>query len=405
MPTDSPAGMLHGLRVLDLTRVLAGPFCTMILADLGADVVKVERPDGGDDARRFGPFLPSGASAYFGGINRGKKSIALDLRNEDDWQTFLQLVERADVLVENFRPGTMESFGLAPAMLMELNPRLVYASATGFGRTGALGKRPAYDIIIQAMSGLMSITGVDPQQPVRAGTSISDLLAGLFTTIGILAALRNRYEVGRGADLDLAMLDCTVATLENAISRYDLTGQTPKPLGTRHPSIAPFQAFHAADGQFVVAAGNDALWRKLCNVIGAPELLTDPRFTTNADRVQQVELLEPELNRRFATRPVAQWLARLQEVGVPCAPIRNVADVVADPELGARGMLHRMVDTDGETFLTAGSPFRFDGAAPQLATRAPELGEHTQQVLQNWLGNNPSTSDETTGHHTTDGNS
>lgn len=384
--TDAPRSMLHGLRVLDLTRVLAGPFCTMILADLGADVVKVERPDGGDDARRFGPFLPSGASAYFAGINRGKKSIALDLRNGDDRQTFLRLVERADVLVENFRPGTMESFGLAPATLMELNPRLIYTSATGFGRTGALGKRPAYDIIIQAMSGLMSITGNDPQQPVRAGTSISDLLAGLFTTIGILAALRNRSENGSGADLDLAMLDCTVATLENAISRYDLTGQTPKPLGNRHPSIAPFQAFQAADGPFVAAAGNEALWRKLCEVIGAPELLVDSRFTNNALRVQRLDELEPELNSRFAGQPVAHWLARLQEVGVPCAPIRDVADVVGDPELNSRGMLHRMLDRDGETFLTAGSPFRFDGRGPQLAKQAPELGEHTQWVLETWLG-------------------
>lgn len=376
---------LAGLKVLDLTRVLAGPFCTMILADLGAEVVKIERPDSGDDARHFGPFLPSGESAYFASINRGKKSMVLDLRSEPDREVFLRLVRRADVVVENFRPGTMEQFELSPARLRELNPRLVYASASGFGRFGAEGRRPAYDIIIQALSGLMSITGHDAAHPARVGTSISDILTGLFTTIGILAALRSQYQAGLGSDLDLSMLDCTVAALENAVSRAMVTGETPQPIGTRHPSIAPFQAFEAADGPLVVAAGNDAIWRKLCKLLEAESLIDDPRFKTNAARSANVDALTSELNARLRMKPVASWLPRLEEAGIPVAPIRTVTEVVTDPLLAARGMLHEM-ESDGSRFLTSGSPLRMNGHSPPLSTRAPHLGEHTAEVLRDWLG-------------------
>lgn len=377
---------LAGVRVLDLTRVLAGPFCTMILADLGAEVVKIERPELGDDARHFGPFLPSGLSAYFASINRGKKSVVLDLKLPADKQTFLKLVERADVVVENFRPGTMEAFGVGPDRLREINPRLIYASASGFGRTGSHGARAAYDVVVQAMSGLMSITGISADQPVRVGTSISDLLTGLFTACGVLASLAGRERTGTGADLDLAMLDCTVAALENAISRYAVTGETPGPLGTRHPSIAPFQAFQAADGPLVVAAGNDGMWGKLCAVLAAPELAADARFKTNRDRSQNVQSLEDELNARLGKRTVDEWLTQLEAAGVPCAPIRNVADVMNDSHLAGRGMLHAMDGGDSTTFLTAGSPFHIDGGPVPLSPRAPELGQHTQEVLQQWLG-------------------
>jgi CoA:oxalate CoA-transferase len=385
---DAPTAQrpLAGLRVLDLTRVLAGPFCTMILADLGAEVVKIERPEVGDDARHFGPFLPSGASAYFASINRGKKSIVLDLRQQQDQQTFLLLVEQADVLVENFRPGTLESMGLPPARLRETNPRLILASASGFGQTGERSRRPAYDIIVQAMSGLMSITGCSPQEPVRVGTSISDLLTGMFTAIGVLAALRGREQMGRGAHLDLAMLDCTVAALENAVSRYEVTREVPLPLGTRHPSIAPFQAFHTADTPIVVATGNDVLWRKLCGVLEAPDLATDPRLADNKSRCTHLEYMEQALNQRLRGRPAAEWLARLDAAGVPAAPIRNVADVVHDPHLSERGVLHAMQDDSGATFLTAGSPIHIDGATPPLSPHAPRLGEHTEEVLRQWLG-------------------
>jgi len=384
MPQSTASRPLAGLRVLDLTRVLAGPYCTLILADLGADVVKIERPAGGDDARLFGPFLPSGESAYFASINRGKRSITLDLKHPADVRTFLRLVERADVLVENFRPGTMESLGLASQRLREINPRLIYASASGFGRTGGYGRRPAYDVIIQAMSGLMSVTGNGDGQPVRAGTSVSDILTGLFTAIGILASLRGRGDSGRGADLDLAMLDCTVAALENAICRCTVTGEVPVPLGSRHPSITPFQAFPTADVPIVIAAGNETLWRKLCEVLATPELQDDPRFATNAARSSNCPQLEPLLTARLTQRPAADWLAELEAAGIPSAPIRNIADVVADPELAARGMLHQMEDA-GSSFLTAGSPFHINGSPPSLSPHAPKLGEHTQMVLREWL--------------------
>lgn len=386
--SPSPAGTkpLSGVRVLDLTRVLAGPFCTMILADLGADVVKVERPGSGDDARQFGPFLPGGLSAYFGSINRGKRSVVLDLGNPEDADTFSKLVSRADVLVENFRPGTMDRFGFSPQQLKQINPRLISASVSGFGRAGEHGQKAAYDIIIQALSGLMSITGFDAQHPVRVGTSISDLLSGLFTTIGILAALREREATGRGTDMDLAMLDCTVAALENALSRYEVTGQIPEPLGTRHPSITPFQAFDTADHQIVIAAGNDGLWNGLCQVIGSPQLVDDPQLQTNLLRTTNVKYLEAKLNDCLRLQPSGHWLALLESAGIPAAPIRTIADVAADTHLAARGMLHTMVDSDQTKFTTAGTPLRFDGVQPALSQHAPALGEHTEAVLKEWLG-------------------
>ena len=376
---------LSGVRVLDLTRVLAGPFCTMVLADLGAEVVKVERPGTGDDARHFGPFLKSGRSGYFASINRGKKSIALDLKNDADRETFLKLAGRAHVLVENFRPGTMESLGIGPERLRRINPNLVYASASGFGRHGLYGRRPAYDIIVQAMSGLMSVTGPDGGQPVRVGASISDILTGLFTAVGILAALRVQARDGAGADLDMAMLDCTVAALENALTRYEATGTAPRPLGTRHPSITPFQAFDTQDNPIVIAAGNDELWRKLCETLDAPELVDDPRFKTNPDRTGNHAELEEELLLRLHTMSSAEWLERLEGAGVPCAPVRDMSEVAADAHLDMRGMLHRMQDGESGDFLTAGSPLRMNGESPPLSPHAPELGEHTESVLKEWL--------------------
>ena len=375
---------LAGVRVLDLTRVLAGPYCTMILADLGAEVVKVERPEVGDDARHFGPFLASGMSGYFASINRGKKSVVLNLKGAQDRETFLQLVAKADVLVENFRPGTMEKLGIGEAALRAINPRLICASASGFGREGLHGARAAYDIIVQAMSGMMSVTGTDADHPVRVGTSISDILTGMFAAIGILAALQRRTRDGQGAGLDLAMLDCTVAAMENALVRHVVTGTPPEPLGTRHPSITPFQAFDTADQPIVIAAGNDVLWAKLCETVGASDLVEDSRFITNHDRTENHAALEPLLQEKLLERAAGDWLQRLDAAGIPCARICSMADVVSDPHLEARGMLHHMDDGDGNLFLTAGSPIRMDGAPP-LSDRAPELGADTESVLKNWL--------------------
>ncbi|MCH7989271.1 MAG: CoA transferase [Planctomycetes bacterium] len=376
---------LKGIRVLDLTRILAGPYCTMILADLGAEVVKIERPEIGDDARHFGPFLPSGLSGYFAGINRGKKSVTLDLKQDNDVQTFLKLVERADVLVENFRPGTMTSLGLDASRLQEINPKLVYASLSGFGHTGLETDRPAYDIVVQALSGLMSITGDGPGHFARVGTSISDILTGMFGAISILAALRHRDQTGQGSRLDLAMLDCVVAALENAVSRFSVTGEIPQPLGTRHPSITPFQAFETSDGPIVIAAGNDSLWEKLCSVLSSPELSDDPRLSTNALRTEHSDYLQECLNPRLQQQTQNQWLEKLHAAGIPAAPIRNIQEVVNDPHLAARNMLHEILDADGQKILTPGSPLHMNGHAPPLSNHAPLLGEHTQAVLDDWL--------------------
>jgi CoA:oxalate CoA-transferase len=383
MPRDHDPP-LADVRVLDLTRVLAGPFCTMLLADLGAEVVKVERP-GGDDARQYGPFLPSGESAYFAGINRGKKSIILDLKQPADRDTFLRLVERADAVVENYRPGTMDALGLGSARLRELNPRLVYASVSGFGRSGPYSRRPAYDVIVQALGGLMSITGHDADHPARVGTSISDILGGIYAALAITAALARRSRTARGADVDLALLDCTVAVLENAVSRYAVTGEVPGPLGTRHPSIAPFQAFRAADGDLVLAAGNDALWRKLCAVLDVPALADDPLLISNVLRVQNAEHLEAALATELAKRGVADWLSRLSAAGIPAAPIHDIAQVLDDPQLAAREMWNTLTDRDGSTLITPGSPIVLDGAKAALGGTWPRLGEHQESVLREWL--------------------
>ncbi len=384
--SDSLSAPLEGIRVLDLTRVLAGPYCTMILADLGAEVVKIERPETGDDARHFGPFLPSGLSVYFAGVNRGKKSMVLDLKDEEDRETFLQLVDQADVLVENFQPGAMEAFGLSAQALRERNPRLIYTALSGFGHEGLETSRPAYDIVIQAMSGLMSITGEGLDSPMRVGTSISDILTGMFGAVSVLSSLRQRDKDGAGAMIDMAMLDCTVAVLENAINRFSITGESPVPLGTRHPAITPFQAFETADEPIVVAAGNDRLWKKLCEVLDCSELADDERFATNNARTENRDHLDSELGPRLMADTQANWLARLDAAGVPAAPIRNIEQVVNDPHLASRDMWHDMHDSQGATLRTAASPFRTDGHKPRLSDHAPELGEHTQSVLEEWLG-------------------
>ncbi len=377
---------LQGVRVLDLTRVLAGPYCTMILSDLGAEVVKIERPEVGDDARHFGPFLPTGLSAYFASINRGKRSVTLDLKVEEDRETFLRLVEQADVLVENFRAGTMDGFGLSAERLQQVNPKLVYAAISGFGHAGLETGRAAYDIVIQAMSGLMSITGDRPGHSVRVGTSISDIMSGMFGAIGVVSALRHRDQTGEGTVVDLAMLDCTVAALENAISRFAVSGQSPEPLGTRHPSITPFQAFDTADGPIVIAAGNDSLWRKLCDVVEAPQLADDPRFSTNDARTENRAELEELFASLLKHASQADWLAKLDAVGVPSAPIRNIEQVVNDPHLASRDMWHNMHDGGDGHFLTAASPLRMNGQPPPLAERSPDLGEDSADVLKEWLG-------------------
>jgi len=373
-------GPLADTLIVDLTRVLAGPYCTLVLADLGARVIKVEAPDGGDDARSFGPFV-GGRSAYFASLNRGKQSIALDLKSPQGRAIFDKLLARADVLVENYRPGVMERLGYGWERLHERFPRLIAASVSGFGQTGPYAQRPAYDIIAQAMGGIMSLTGEAGGPPTRVGTSIGDISAGLFTAIGIQAALIARDRDGVGTQVDVGMLDCQVAILENAIARYGATGDVPGPLGSQHPSITPFDVFATGDGRLVVGAGNDELFEKLCQTIGAPELAADERFSSNEKRSENVAALKAALESALATRTTSEWLEALQAAGIPCGPINDIAAVVDDPQIAARKMIVSAAGKGGQIQM-AGNPIKFS-AYPEPAVRpaAPEIDEDRQQIL------------------------
>jgi len=376
---------LEGVRVLDLTRVLAGPFCTMMLADLGAEVVKVEVPGTGDDSRSFGPFR-NGKSLYYITVNRGKKSVALDLKKEEGRALLLRLARKSDVVVENFRPGTMEKLGLGWDVLQKENPRLVYAAVSGFGHSGPDSRKPAYDILVQARGGVMSITGWPNSPPTRVGMSMGDITAAVFSSSGILAALYQREKTGKGQKVDVAMLDCQLAILENALVRYQVEGKAPGALGTRHPTITPFQAFRASDAWFVVAVGNDSLWKVFCEALDRPDLLADPRFATNGDRTKNLTELIPELERVFARGTAAEWIALLDAAGVPSAPVNSVDKVMKDPQLIARNMLVTVEDPEVGTVIIPGNPIKME-SLPESPTRAPApgIGQDTEEILSGVL--------------------
>lgn len=373
--------------MLDLSRVLAGPFCAMHLADLGAEVIKIELPVSGDDARRFPPLIPdSHDSAYYYSINRGKLGITLDLRQPEGAEILLALAERADVVVENFSPGTMERFGVGYTQLERVNAGIILCSISGFGQSGPLSAAPAYDIVAQALGGTMSLTGPEGGAPLRCGISIGDMVAALYGVIGIIGALRVRDQNGRGRHVDIAMLDCQVAFLETAMGIYSATGEVPGPIGSRHPSITPFQEFSAADGYFVIAAGNDQLWRQLCATVGLPNLAQDPRFIDNQARTRNHKALEEILNQHFRSQPRAHWLAMLAEAKIPCAPVATVAEVAANPHLQARRMILHADHPNYPDLLVPGSPLKTVGDTASPNTRAPALGEHTDHVLRELLG-------------------
>jgi CoA:oxalate CoA-transferase len=380
-----PTGPLSGIKVIDLTRVLAGPYCTMVLADLGARVIKVETPAGGDDARHFGPFIDSCGdhkSAYFMSLNRGKESIALNLKDDADKRVFEQLLSQADILVENFRPGTMEKLGYGWDDLHEKYPRLIYAAASGFGHSGPYSKRPAYDLVVQGMGGVMSLTGHPDGEPTRVGTSVGDITAGLFTTIGINAALFHRQQTGQGQKIDVSMLDCQVAILENAIARYAATGEAPGPIGARHPSITPFDAFKALDGYLIIAAGNDTLFANLCEAIGQPGLAINPLFESNPLRTEHNAALKDELEKALAIKSVDQWLDILEQAGVPSGPINSVDQVLADQQVKARNMI-----VSAGSLEMAGNPIKMS-AFEDAPTRppAPDLDVDRQKILDELSG-------------------
>ena len=374
---------LDGIVVLDFSRVLAGPFCTMTLADLGARVIKVEPPEG-DESRGMGPFIETN-SLYFASVNRSKESVVLNLKTSEGAQLAQDLSRECDVLVENYRPRTMTKLGLGYDQIRKLNPSIVYASLSGFGHTGPYKDRGAYDVIIQAMSGLMSVTGSADGEPTRVGASIGDLIPALYTAIAILSALNARNLHGKGCHLDIGMMDCVASIMENAISRFWVTGNNPKPLGNRHPSIAPFSSFGVVDGEIVIACGNDMLWRKLCEVIGSPGLAQDPRFTTNALRVDHVEDLTAELEKALAQRSVSECLDLLTPAGIPCSKINSVADLIEDPNLRARDMILQIDQPGIGTMPILGTPIKSDGLDSDVQNPAPTLGEHTWDVLGNLL--------------------
>jgi len=386
----SKRGPLSGITVLDMSRVLAGPYCTMILADLGARVIKVEKPGTGDDSRAFGPFIDK-QSAYFMCFNRGKESIVLDLKAPRDRELFERLLAEADVLVENFRPGVMDRLGYGADRLRRTHPRLVYSSISGFGGTGPYSEHAAYDMVVQAMGGVMSLTGWPDGQPSRVGTSIGDLGAALFAAIGIVSALYSRTTDAQGTRVDIGMLDCQAALIETAIARYDIEGKVPTRTGDRHASLAPFETFAAADGRFVIAAGNDNLFLAMADALNAPELAMDARFLSNDNRVANREALCQAIEAITRQHGVEHWLKMLDAAGVPCAPINTVDKLLTHEQLLARNMIVKVRGSAGEV-RTAGNPIKmpaFPDPDPAVPRRAPDLNEDREAILREFLPNLP----------------
>ncbi|CAA9579540.1 MAG: L-carnitine dehydratase/bile acid-inducible protein F [uncultured Thermomicrobiales bacterium] len=372
---------LAGVRVLDLTRVLAGPFATMLLADAGADVVKVE-PPGGDDTRRWGPPWAGGESAYFLSTNRNKRGICLDLSRPAGREILLRLADEADVLIENFKVGTMERWGLGyEETLRPRNPRLVYASITGYGRTGPDAHLPGYDVIVEALGGLMSITGEPDGGPVKVGVAIVDIVTGCLAAYGVAAALARRAETGSGGRVDLALLDSCLAALANQAGNYLIGGVVPARMGNAHPSIVPYQTFPTADGTLMVGVGNDRQFGRLCAVIDQPALAADPRFRTNPDRVRHRDALVAALTAAFQTRSAAEWSDRCGEADIPAAPVRDLAAAFSTPQVAARGLISEIAHPTAGMVRMVTSPVRFDAEAPCPYRHPPRLGEHAQDIL------------------------
>ena len=380
-------GPLSDVRILDLTWVLSGPYCTMTLGDLGADVIKCERPPFGDNARATGPVI-DGESGYFFSVNRGKRSISIDLKSEQGKVLFLRLVHEVDVIVENFTPGAMDRLGLGYELLAAENPRLIYCAVSGFGRTGPLKDRPALDVIVQGMGGIMSITGEPVGGPIRVGTSIGDIAAGLYATIGILSAVHEREQSGLGQLVDISMLDCQIAIQENAFMRYHITGETPQRLGTRHPTAVPFQAFTTSDGHLVLALAWEVpnQWALLCAELGIIELADDPRFDTGQGRGEHYAELEPLMAAAFLKDTTESWVERILPFGIPCGPLNTVPQAAALPQIEAREMLVPVEHHTLGTVLLPNTPVKLSRTPGGIHGSSPDMGEHTREVLKELLG-------------------
>ena len=386
MHPNSEALPLSGLVVADFSRILAGPLCTMVLADLGADVIKIERPGQGDDTRSWGPPFVEGDAAYFLSINRNKRSIVLDLSDADDVELARRLVDRADVVVENFRPGVMAGFGLDYDTVAGNNPRLVYCSIPAFARSADQALLPGYDLLMQAFSGFMSITGEKGGEPVKMGVAILDVVAGLYGVVAILAALRERDSSNSGRRVQVGLFEASIATLVNQAANYLIGGTVPAANGNAHPNIVPYQSFAGDDGGFVVAAGNDKLFQATCRAIDREDLLADSRFTTNADRVGHREVLTDELERTFGSASVGHWVKLLAEAGVPAAPVRSIDEVFGSPE--SQTMVSKVDDPVRGLLPLVGSPIDNIGMDDESTRPPPRLGEH-QEEIKRWVRSTP----------------
>jgi crotonobetainyl-CoA:carnitine CoA-transferase CaiB-like acyl-CoA transferase len=378
-----PTGPLKGLRVVDLTRVLAGPTCTQMLGDLGAEVIKIERPEAGDDTRGFAPpFMPNTReSAYFVGVNRNKKSITLDIAKPEAQAIVHRLLENADILVENFKVGALAKYGLGYDDLKDRYPGLIYCSITGFGQTGPYAPRPGYDALIQAMGGVMSLTGEIEGEPQKVGIPVADLFAGLYGTIGILAALRHKQATGQGQQIDIGMLDTHVAWLANQGMNYLATGQNPPRLSNQHPNIVPYQVFPTADGYMVLSIGNDPTFERFCKNFGLEHLLADERYATNAARVGNRGLVTETLTEVTKARPTDEWITKLEALKIGCGPINTLDRVFADPHVQAREMLVKMDHVSGQEVTVIANPVKLSATPPDYRSAAPALGQHTEEVL------------------------
>ena len=380
-------GLLEGVRVIDLTRILAGPYCTMMLGDLGADVIKIEAPGRGDDTRHWGPpFTDSGEAAYFLSVNRNKRSLTLNMRSKRGLEILKEIIRQGDVLVENFKTGTLSRWGLDYEKLQNIRPGLIYCTMTGYGSSGPYSTRPGYDLIVQAMGGFMSITGPTEGDPYRAGLAIADISAGMFASSAVLAALYARERTGEGQYIDMALLDSQIALLSYTASNFFVSGQIPTRHGNAHPNIVPYQSFKARDRQFVFAAGNDGQWEKFCHAIERPQWISDQRFSTNSARVLNRELVVNTLNDLFGTRDADHWLELCEQIGLPAGPINTIDRVFADPQVKSREMRVTAQHSQDGTVSLINSPLRIPTTPISIRRAPPTLGEHTEDVLNELLG-------------------
>src|SRR5687767_1179406 len=392
--SDFNTGPLAGIRVLDLTRVVAGPYCSMFLGDLGAEVVKVEQPEAGDDTRGWGPPFAGGESAYYLCINRNKQSLTLDLKSNRAVEVLRELAKVTDVIIENFRPGTMERLGLGEKALRELNPRLIYASLTGFGADGPMSDWPGYDLIVQAWGGLMSITGPTDGEPVKVGVAIIDLVAGLMLGKAVAAALFAREKIGVGQRIDTSLLEAEVASLINVGSNYLVGGKVPMRWGNAHPNIVPYQNFQTADGYLVIGVASEVIWKRFCEAVGQRDLINDPRFADNSKRVENRSELIAILSKTFLQRRNDAWFKLLTDAEVPCAPVQTIDQVFQAPQVLQRDMLIEVDHPTAGKVRMAGIPVKFSVTPASVRMPPPLLGEHNDAILGNWLGMSAASIDE-----------